>query len=308
MSRKIYSFTTGKLFESEGTYKIDFTEIDVNDRNAPGVFEVGESYYTKEDAHRAISQMIDSICKENGLDRDELDMSEYDSTLVVKCPDCGYEWTFTINCEGCEDAPETSDEIDGEGEGDEGDEGDVYESVSSKFGKRFAKYSAIFEEEDEDADKKSEDNGDDDGDGEGEGDGNDEEKDKDSEADSDNDEDVMKAVVLTVKHGDGEKLKAELLDSDYGFEDEDIDVIEGEESDDDDDVKVDASKALELKKYLADKKNIDLEEKIGGEIVDDSEDADSDKEGEDDGETDGGDDAEFDFDNIGDLFGAESEE
>ena len=308
MSRKIYSFTTGKLFESEGTYKIDFTEIDVNDRNAPEVFEVGESYYTKEDAYRAISQMIDSICKENGLDRDELDMSEYDSTLVVKCPDCGYEWTFTINCEGCEDAPETSDESDGEGEGDEGDEGDVYESVSSKFGKRFAKYSAIFEEEDEDADKKSEESGDDDGDGEGEGDGNDEEKDKDSEGDSDNDEDVMKAVVLTVKHGDGEKLKAELLDSDYGFEDEDIDVIEGEESDDDDDVKVDASKALELKKYLADKKNIDLEEKIGGEIVDDSEDADSDKEGEEDGETDGGDGAEFDFDNIGDLFGAESEE
>ena len=305
MSRKIYSFTTGKLFESEGTYKIDFTEIDVKDRNTPEVFEVGESYYTKEDAYRAISQMIDSICKENGLDRDELDMSEYDSTLVVKCPDCGYEWTFTINCEGCEDAPETSDESDGEGEGDEGD---VYESVSSKFGKRFAKYSAIFEEEDEDSDKKSEDNGDDDGDGEGEGDGNDEEKDKDSEGDSDNDEDVMKAVVRTVKHGDGEKLKAELLDSGYGFEDEDVDVIEGEESDDDDDVKVDASKALELKKYLADKKNIDLEEKIGGEIVDDSEDADSDKEGEEDGETDGGDDAEFDFDNIGDLFGAESEE
>lgn len=295
MSRKIYSFTSGKLFESEGTYKIDFTEIDVKDRNTPEVFEVGESYYTKEDAYRAISQMIDSICKENGLDRDELDMSEYDNTLVIKCPDCGYEWTFTINCEGCEDAPKTSDESDGE---DEGDEGDVYESVSSKFGKRFAKYSAIFEEEDEDVDKKSEDDGDDDGDDEG--------KDKDAEGDSDNDEDVMKAVVLTVKHGDGEKLKAELLDSDYGFEDEDIDVIEGEESDDDDDVKVDASKALELKKYLADKKNIDLEEKIGGEIVDDSESDDDGKDGKGDGETGDGDDAEFDFDNIGDLFGAES--
>lgn len=301
MSRKIYSFTTGKLFESEGTYKIDFTEIDVKDRNTPEVFEVGESYYTKEDAYRAISQMIDSICKENGLDRDELDMSEYDNTLVVKCPDCGYEWTFTINCEGCEDASKTSDESEGEGEGDEGDEGDVYESVSSKFGKRFAKYSAIFEEEDEDADKKSEDDGDDDGDNDDEG------KDKDAEGDSDNDEDVMKAVVLTVKHGDGEKLKAELLDSDYGFEDEDIDVIEGEESDDDDDVKVDASKALELKKYLADKKNIDLEEKIGGEIVDDSESDDDGKDGEGDGETGEGDGAEIDFDNIGDLFGAESE-
>lgn len=301
MSRKIYSFTTGKLFESEGTYKIDFTEIDVNDRNTPESFEVGESYYTKEDAYRAISQMIDSICKENGLDRDELDMSEYDNTLVVKCPDCGYEWTFTINCEGCEDATKTSDESDGEGEGDEGD---VYESVSSKFGKRFVKYSAIFEEEDEDADKKSEDDGDDDGDD----DNDDEGKDKDAEGDSDNDEDVMKAVVLTVKHGDGEKLKAELLDSDYGFDDEDIDVIEGEESDDDDDVKVDASKALELKKYLADKKNIDLEEKIGGEIVDDSESDDHGKDGEGDGETGDGDDAEFDFDNIGDLFGAESEE
>ena len=302
MSRKIYSFATGKLFESEGTYKIDFTEIDVKDRNTPEVFEVGESYYTKEDAYRAISQMIDSICKENGLDRDELDMSEYDNTLVVKCPDCGYEWTFTIKCEGCEDTPKTSDESDGGGEGDEGDEGDVYESVSSKFGKRFAKYSAIFEEEDEDADKKSEDDGDDDGDNDDEG------KDKDTEGDSDNDEDVMKAVVLTVKHGDGEKLKAELLDSDYGFEDEDINVIEGEESDDDDDVKVDASKALELKKYLADKKNIDLEEKIGGEIVDDSESDDDDKDDEGDEETGDGDGAEFDFDNIGDLFGAESEE
>jgi hypothetical protein len=66
-----------------------------------------------------------------------------------------------------------------------------------------------------------------------------------------------------------------------------------------------------LKDYL-DKKGIDLEKEIGGEIVSDDEDSDSDDSDEnkedDDENKEGGDEEEFDFDNLGDIFGAEDAE
>lgn len=288
MSRRIYSFTTGKLFESEGTYSIEYKEIDLSDSENTEEYTVNETYYTKEDAYRAIADILKSICEENGVEWGDLDMSESGNTFTVKCIDCNREWEFIIQDEYIDDY---EDEEDADVENEEG----ISESVAVKFGKRFAKYGAIFEEED-DADVS--------GEGEGEGEGDENEKGDEGENGDEKSEDVMKAVVLTVAHGDGEKLKKELLDSDYGFEDSDIDVIEGEDEDENDDVKVDASKALELKKYLADKKNIDLEEKIGGEIVDDSE-GDEDESSE-DGEGEKGEgDEELDFDELGDIFGAE---
>lgn len=199
------------------------------------------------------------------------------------------------------------------------------ESVAS----RFAKYRAMFESDDEDSsegddkdDKGSESEGssedgsegDDKGEegSEGEGDDKGDKEDGDDEAE-------MTAIVLTVAHGDGEKLKKEMLeakddnDEEYGFDEDNIEVIEGED-DEDDKVKIDASEAFNLKKFLADKKDIDLEDEIGGEIVDDSEDGEG--EGDDKGEDgegsegDGeGEDSEdsFDFNDLGDLFGADEE-
>lgn len=128
-----------------------------------------------------------------------------------------------------------------------------------------------------------------------------EQKDKKEE-----DEDVpMTAVVLTVKKGDGAKLKDELIEA--GIPEDDVDVIEGEEDDEDDKVKVDANSIFELKDFLKEKKDIDLEEKLGGEIIDDEAEP-EDKDGE-DGEEDKKEDDDLDF---GDadfdaLFGADDD-
>ena len=63
---------------------------------------------------------------------------------------------------------------------------------------------------------------------------------------------------------------------------------------------------MELKDYL-NKKGIDLEEEIGGEIVSDDEESDDDSDDK-DSDDENGDEEDFDFDNIGDLFGADETE
>ena len=114
----------------------------------------------------------------------------------------------------------------------------------------------------------------------------------------------MTAIVLTVKKDDVDKCKEELVDA--GIPEDAITEVDTEEDDENGKLKVDADYALELKDYLKGK-GIDLEEKIGGEIIDDStEDSDDggDKEkkkDDEEGSEEGGDfDAEF-----GDLFGEE---
>ena len=91
-----------------------------------------------------------------------------------------------------------------------------------------------------------------------------------------------------------------------------IEILDGEEDDENAKIRVDADHALELKDYLSGK-GIDLEEKIGGEIVDDSEEGEGEEEEKKDDEE-GGDDEEKkkdgeggdDFDDeFGDLFGDE---
>lgn len=124
--------------------------------------------------------------------------------------------------------------------------------------------------------------------------------------DKEEDEDVpMTAVVLTVKKGDGAKLKDELIEA--GIPEDDVDVIEGEEDDEDDKVKVDANSIFELKDFLKEKKDIDLEEKLGGEIIDDEAEPEE-KDGEDSEEEKKEDDAldfgDADFDA---LFGADDD-
>ena len=122
----------------------------------------------------------------------------------------------------------------------------------------------------------------------------------------DSEEDVpMTAVVLTVKHGDGEKLKDELIDA--GISEDDIDVIEGED-DEDDKVKVDADSIMDLKTFLKDSKGIDLEEKLGGEIIDDEDNDDKKDDSKDSDDTNGSDDdLDFGDDDLDALFGADDD-
>ena len=183
---------------------------------------------------------------------------------------------------------------------DDTDDNVAYESVSDKF----AKYRKLYEAEDSDDDSSDEA-----GDGEGtensDEEGKDKPKDGDDNSEDEDTEDVpMTAIVLTVKKDDVDKCKEELVDA--GIPEDAITEVDTEEDDENGKLKVDADYALELKDYLKGK-GIDLEEKIGGEIIDDStEDSDDggDKEkkkDDEEGSEEGGDfDAEF-----GDLFGEE---
>ena len=181
----------------------------------------------------------------------------------------------------------------------------AYESVSDKF----AKYRKLYEAEDSDDDSSDEA-----GDGENTEDLDKEDKEgKDaSKEDDDNSEDKetedvpMTAIVLTIKKDDVDKCKEELVDA--GIPEDAITEVDTEDDDENGKLKVDADYALELKDYLKGK-GIDLEEKIGGEIIDDSaEDSDKGegKEGDDKPSEEGKDDGETDFDSeFGDLFGDE---
>lgn len=185
---------------------------------------------------------------------------------------------------------------------DDTDDNVAYESVSDKF----AKYRKLYEAEDSEDDSSDEA-----GDGEGtensDEEGKDEPKDGDGNSEDDDTEDVpMTAIVLTVKKDDVDKCKEELVDA--GIPEDAITEVDTEDDDENGKLKVDADYALELKDYLKGK-GIDLEEKIGGEIIDDSaEDSEESKgeEGDDKSSEEGKGDDDVDFDSeFGDLFGDE---
>lgn len=186
---------------------------------------------------------------------------------------------------------------------------DTFESVSDKFA-RYRKLYEGDESEDDSADEagESEEGGENSGEGEESG--------EDSGEDEEETEDVpMTAIVLTVKKDDVDKCKEELVDA--GIPEDAITDVDTEDDEENGKLKVDADYALELKDYLKGK-GIDLEEKIGGEIVDDSaedsegegegsdEDKDKEDKGDDKSSEEGGEGDEIDFDSeFGDLFGDE---
>ena len=173
---------------------------------------------------------------------------------------------------------------------DDTDDNVAYESVSDKF----AKYRKLYEAEDSDDDSSDEED-------------KDISKDGDDNSEDEDTEDVpMTAIVLTVKKDDVDKCKEELVDA--GIPEDAITEVDTEDDDENGKLKVDADYALELKDYLKGK-GIDLEEKIGGEIIDDSaEDSEEGKgeEGDDKSSEEGKGDDDVDFDSeFGDLFGDE---
>ena len=210
----------------------------------------------------------------------------------------------TNDIEDIED-PDMDDDLDALA-----DETDAYnESVSS----RFSKYRNLYEsavdslnEKDDDKDSSDDDFAD------LFGDDNDDAKDNDSAPDdkksdddensddkSDDTEDVpMTAIVITVKRDDIDKCKDEMVSA--GIPEEDIEVLDNDDDDENGKLKIDANSVKELKDYLAGK-GIDLEEKIGGEIIDD-EDSDKDSDDKDSDKDDDSEEPTDDF-NMNDLFG-----
>ena len=208
--------------------------------------------------------------------------------------------------------PDDEDDLDDlpeEGDFDEEMDKIVGESVSSKF----AKYRKLYEdasdvlnekgeEEDDDfsdifGDDEAADKGDEDSEGK-----------EDKDADSDDTEDVpMTAVLLTVNKEDADKCKDEMIDA--GIAEDDIEILDAEDDEDTVKIKIDVNSVHELKDYLSGK-GIDLEEKIGGEIIDDEEDEKKDKDdkSKDDKEKKDGDEEDsFDDIDFGDIFGDDEE-
>lgn len=193
----------------------------------------------------------------------------------------------------------------------------VGESVSSKFAKYRKLYEAasevLNEKGEEEEDDFSDIFGDDDaeepvegGDEETKGEEGEEAEDKD--ADADDTEDVpMTAVLLTVNKDDADKCKDEMIDA--GIAEDDIEILDAEDDEDTVKIKVDVNSVHELKDYLSGK-GIDLEEKIGGEIVDDEEGEEKeDDAAAEDGEEkkDGDEEDPFGDMDFGDIFGDDEE-
>lgn len=211
--------------------------------------------------------------------------------------------------------PDDEDDLDDlpeEGDFDEEMDKIVGESVSSKF----AKYRKLYEDASDVLNEKGEEEDDDFSDIFGDDESNepsdkgdeDSEGKEDKDADSDDTEDVpMTAVLLTVNKEDADKCKDEMIDA--GIAEDDIEILDAEDGEDTVKIKIDVNSVHELKDYLS-SKGIDLEEKIGGEIIDDEEDEEKDKDDEskDDKEKKDGDEEDsFDDIDFGDIFGDDEE-
>ena len=212
--------------------------------------------------------------------------------------------------------PDDEDDLDDlpeEGDFDEEMDKIVGESVSSKF----AKYRKLYEDASDVLNEKGEEEDDDFSDIFGDDKEDDEPSDKgdedsegkeDKDADSDDTEDVpMTAVLLTVNKEDADKCKDEMIDA--GIAEDDIEILDAEDGEDTVKIKIDVNSVHELKDYLSGK-GIDLEEKIGGEIIDDEEGEKKDKDdkSKDDKEKKDGDEEDsFDDIDFGDIFGDDEE-
>lgn len=164
------------------------------------------------------------------------------------------------------------------------------ESVRSRFGR----YRRVFESDGDD--DKSDDGFEDMFKDLGNDDGQDADKKGGDSDDNDNEEVPMTAVLVKVAKEDVDKAKRQMIEA--GVEEDDIDVVDNDDDDEDVEIKVDANSIMALKDWL-DTKGVDLEDKLGGEIVP----PESDDDKSDDDKSD--DDKEPDFDDMDfdDIFG-----
>ena len=306
--RKNVSRKSNKIYESAHTYTIRITENpDVEDFDLEkDTKPIEGSFDTIEDA---IEFALDDCGKSCVLFGISLDDVEYD---VMREKDMGYGSEGNPECNVVAEVYLKSNKdghswkyyvIDGE-DLVVYDNDDTNVLVNESVAERFAKLRKMFEsEEDEKDEDKSEDEIDD---AESDEDENAEsgEKEDDEKEDEDQDEE-MKAVIISVKKGDEDKCKEELIDA--GISEDDIEILEADEDAENVDIRIDVNSVMELKDYLA-KKGIDLEEEIGGEIVSDEDDSEDKDEDDSDEDKDEEDEEKIDFENLGDIFGAEDDE
>ena len=298
---KRYNYKTKKIYESVSVFSLSLDEFDANGKLTDSK-DFEDTYSTLEDAIEDAYDIMTNVAKNDNIDEDDVEYDENGNTVTFTVDGVG-TWVFTVDSSQDEydnsvseyDENKSDDNVSSEFN-DIDDEDNTNESVAE----RFARLRKMFESDD--SDDESDDSDDDSDDEEkNDKDGSDDTSDENSEEDEDEE---MKAVIITVKKGDEDKCKDELIDA--GISEDDIEILEADEDANNIDIRIDVNAVMELKDYLS-KKGIDLEKEIGGEIVSDEDSEDSDEENDDENKEDDNEE-EFDFDNLGDIFGAEDEE
>lgn len=300
---KRYNLNSKKLYESNSAYVLTVDEYDPNGRRVKDTIEFEEQYQNLDDAIEDTYEIMTNVASDQGINEDDVEYNENNDTVTFTVEGVG-KWVFKA-VPATNECGDNCDDDDKANECNE-DNGSMQESVSARFA-RLRKMFESDEDEDDNSGKGSDDAGNDDDNQDDANDDNSDDNADDNQEDNkddENDDEEMKAVILTVKKGDADKCKEELIDA--NIPEEDIEVIEGDEDAENDEVRVDVNSVMELKDYLA-KKGIDLEEEIGGEIVSDDNDDDTDADNTEGGEE-GGEEEEFNFDDLGDIFGAEDDE
>ena len=292
---KRYNYRTKKLYESVSVCKLILDEVDENG-SLIDTKEFDDDFLTTDDAIDAAYDIMNNIANSDKIDKDDIYEDVFDDGVSFVVDGVG-KWDFTVittQDDRYEDLDDDTNDanLDDIDDDDIDDDDEIY-GTSESVAERFAKLRRMFESEDDDSDD-SDDDTDDDSDNKSDDDDSDDSDDKDQDEE-------MKAVIITVKKGDEDKCKDELIDA--GVDEDDIEILDSDDDDDNVDIRIDVNSVMELKDYL-EKKGIDLEEEIGGEIVSDDDEDDSD----DDENKDGDKEEDFDFDDLGDIFGADDEE
>ena len=292
---KRYNYRTKKLYESVSVCKLILDEVDENG-SLIDTKEFDDDFLTTDDAIDAAYDIMNNIANSDKIDKDDIYEDVFDDGVSFVVDGVG-KWDFTVittQDDRYEDLDDDTNDanLDDIDDDDIDDDDEIY-GTSESVAERFAKLRRMFESEDDDSDD-SDDDTDDDSDNKSDDDDSDDSDDKDQDEE-------MKAVIITVKKGDEDKCKDELIDA--GVDEDDIEILDSDDDDDNVDIRIDVNSVMELKDYL-EKKGIDLEEEIGGEIVSDDDEDDSD----DDENKDGDKEEDFDFDDLGDIFGADDDE
>ena len=301
---KRYNYKTKKIYESVSVFSLSLDEFDANGKLTDSK-DFEDTYSTLEDAIEDAYDIMTNVAKNDNIDEDDVAYDENGNTVTFTVDGVG-KWVFTVESSQneCDNSVSEYDENKSEdnasSEVNESNNDNANESVAE----RFARLRKMFESDD-DSDDDSNDETEKDKEGSDDNsDENDEGSDDSSDENNEDKDEEMKAVIITVKKGDEDKCKDELIDA--GISEDDIEILEADEDADNIDIRIDVNAVMELKDYLS-KKGIDLEEEIGGEIVSDEDSEDSDEENDDENKEDDNEE-EFDFDNLGDIFGAEDEE
>lgn len=292
---KRYNYRTKKLYESVSVCKLILDEVDENG-SLIDTKEFDDDFLTTDDAIDAAYDIMNNIANSDKIDKDDIYEDVFDDGVSFVVDGVG-KWDFTVITTQDDRYDDLDDDtndanLDDIDDDDIDDDDEIY-GTSESVAERFAKLRRMFESEDDDSDD-SDDDTDDDSDNKSDDDDSDDSDDKDQDEE-------MKAVIITVKKGDEDKCKGELIDA--GVDEDDIEILDSDDDDDNVDIRIDVNSVMELKDYL-EKKGIDLEEEIGGEIVSDDDEDDSD----DDENKDGDKEEDFDFDDLGDIFGADDDE